>query len=655
MPMKITDHEIEHAEKLLLPENCVFNEERRRFLRCQDSRDVVACPGSGKTTALLAKLVILASRMPFPDGRGVCVITHTNVAIDQIKLKAGAAADTLFRYPNFFGTIQEFTNRFLAIPAYVERFGRREIRMDEDLYEIQARKAFFAANLIKNGAIFGQLKHQLKGLPWKEQSALKVEFFRNLQFRFEGASVDYARGDTGKTLLCAAGKSESYQVIHGAKYGLLEEGYLRYRDAFPLALWYLEQNPLLAEAFANRFAYVFVDEAQDTNAEQLDMLAAAFADRDASLVQFLGDPNQAIYNFVTKEAHWTPCDDPIQFSDTVRYGETISDLLVTVRIDDQISLLPNCRQKSLAPHLLLFEEGEETCVLPAFASLLRDHGLDKAKDGESPGIFKAVGWVGKDKRSERKLCVPSYLPEYEGRRTRLRKHYDCLLSYMQHQDTPGVAEFRRSVLDAACRSLTVGGVCHPGSGRPFTPSTLLASLAEDDTAAHRELLHMISKLALRSVNSGYQAESGRDAIVDYLCKWWPRLKDEDAFTDFATAEDAEVEEASAAGSNVFTDGDISIEVGTVHSVKGETHTATLYLESSYQKKTDSQRLLPFLKGKYPAGLLGKAHHIENLKIAHVAMSRPTHLLAFACCRKTVAGHEDALAENGWELLSVDGG
>ena len=133
--MKITDHDIKRSERLLLPIGCYFNEERREFLRCMESRDVVACPGSGKTTALLAKLLILSAQMPFSDGRGLCVLTHTNVAIDQIKLKAGASAEALFRHPNFFGTIQEFTNRFLAIPSYIARIGQRHIWMDEDLYE----------------------------------------------------------------------------------------------------------------------------------------------------------------------------------------------------------------------------------------------------------------------------------------------------------------------------------------------------------------------------------------------------------------------------------------------------------------------------------------------------------------------------------------
>jgi superfamily I DNA/RNA helicase len=118
MMLHVTNADIGRAERLLLPEGCTFNEERRDFIKCMESHDVVACPGSGKTTALLAKLLILASHMPFSNGRGICVLTHTNVAINEIKQRAGGAADALFVHPNFFGTIQAFVNRFLAIPVY---------------------------------------------------------------------------------------------------------------------------------------------------------------------------------------------------------------------------------------------------------------------------------------------------------------------------------------------------------------------------------------------------------------------------------------------------------------------------------------------------------------------------------------------------------
>ena len=88
MTVEITEDDIAYAEKLLLPAGQSFDDERRAFIRCMESRDVIACPGSGKTTALLAKILILAKKMPFEDDRGICVLTHTNVAIDEITQQA---------------------------------------------------------------------------------------------------------------------------------------------------------------------------------------------------------------------------------------------------------------------------------------------------------------------------------------------------------------------------------------------------------------------------------------------------------------------------------------------------------------------------------------------------------------------------------------
>ncbi len=49
--MYITDKEIDQAERLLLKQGCTFDEERRNFIKYMGSCDVLAVPGSGKTTA----------------------------------------------------------------------------------------------------------------------------------------------------------------------------------------------------------------------------------------------------------------------------------------------------------------------------------------------------------------------------------------------------------------------------------------------------------------------------------------------------------------------------------------------------------------------------------------------------------------------------
>ena len=61
--LTITDEDIQFAEKWLLSEGQQFDEERREVIKCLESKDVLACPGSGKTTALLAKLIIISHQL----------------------------------------------------------------------------------------------------------------------------------------------------------------------------------------------------------------------------------------------------------------------------------------------------------------------------------------------------------------------------------------------------------------------------------------------------------------------------------------------------------------------------------------------------------------------------------------------------------------
>ena len=90
---------------------------RRDFLTSLDSMDVPACPGSGKTTLVVAKLAILARNWKSRT-RGICILSHTNVARREIeeRLSGTDAGHLLLGYPHYIDTIHGFINRFLAIP-----------------------------------------------------------------------------------------------------------------------------------------------------------------------------------------------------------------------------------------------------------------------------------------------------------------------------------------------------------------------------------------------------------------------------------------------------------------------------------------------------------------------------------------------------------
>jgi len=90
---------------------------RLPVLKSLSTLDIEACPGSGKTTLLVAKLAILGGR--WAEGRkGLCVLSHTNVARREIERSLGSTAEgqRLLSYPHFIGTIHGFVNEFLAIP-----------------------------------------------------------------------------------------------------------------------------------------------------------------------------------------------------------------------------------------------------------------------------------------------------------------------------------------------------------------------------------------------------------------------------------------------------------------------------------------------------------------------------------------------------------
>ena len=111
----ISDEDVEWVTKILHLRN--LDAPRRDFLTSLESMDVSACPGSGKTTLVVAKLAILARKWKSRT-QGICVLSHTNVARKEIeeRLSGTDVGHLLLGYPHYIDTIHGFVNRFLAIP-----------------------------------------------------------------------------------------------------------------------------------------------------------------------------------------------------------------------------------------------------------------------------------------------------------------------------------------------------------------------------------------------------------------------------------------------------------------------------------------------------------------------------------------------------------
>lgn len=629
MFLEITEDDIVYAEKLLLPAGHSFNDERRAFIRCMESRDVIACPGSGKTTALLAKLVILARKMPFEENRGICVLTHTNVAIDEIKRRAGHAADALFQYPNFFGTIQSFVNQFLAIPGYKSEFGKPIVAIDNDRFfsilEKKYSKEYKLQAWMENRGGINSL-----GNYWLHPETLKV-----------GRNLDEPIGNLGE-------HTPTYGKINEIRMKVLESGFLSFIDAYSIALRYIHFVPTIHQAFQNRFCMVFLDEAQDTYEHQFRVLDAIFSS-EKFLIQRIGDPNQAIFNSDKEnDRAWEP-KSPLYFSASYRYGDTISKLLSSVRLRDDISLQVFKSCNSYPPQLITFLPGEEHQVLQAFVKLVHKFEL-------SDNPFYAIGWIGKDKNDEGKLCIPAYFPQFNRHQKHSNMQFSNLISYAAYAIKSAKAEsvkrFFEVILQGVADALNDAGIKTESTNRTYTPYTVDHFWKQHDLQGYNSFRSQITNYYLRALDLCLDAIELRDFIKTSFAHIWSVNKNSEFFLISDEIDFTNQYDTDEPINQFISDSGIVVNVGTVHSVKGETHAATLYLETDYYGKTDAQRLINFLKGERNSSELQKKRHIYTLKIAHVAFSRPKYLLAFACQGLNIDEHRDDLKNNGWEIHSV---
>ncbi|HOQ05768.1 MAG TPA: UvrD-helicase domain-containing protein [Anaerohalosphaeraceae bacterium] len=638
--MEITDDDITKAEKIFLKSGQSFDEERRAFIKCLDkSVHVQACPGSGKTTALLAKLYILSEKMPFKNNQGICVLTHTNVAIDIIKKNLGERADLLFRHPNFFGTIQSFIDKYLAIPAFIKCYGHRPRYIDDD---------FFYERMLKDRAAFEKndwLKHN------KNRWNNVVDFvFYGIHTVFQDFS------NNGFDLKIKIGQHTStYMSIKEVFQKIFASGYIRFNDAFSLAGIYLKKYPEIRQLFSSRFRYVFVDEAQDTSTIQKEIIEKCFNENENVIIQWLGDANQGIMNSNEEESAWNPEENSrysvMNFTKSHRISQPVANLIKNVAARPYDSL--SGTSIGIKPVLILFTDSSKEQVeqvLDKFAQLVYEKKC--IYEGEEKTLYeisqlsgnpiKAVGWVGKEKKNG--LSIKSYFPGFDKQLTnRRRLYFPNLYTMCELSKNVSPKELKERILNCILEALYLSDV-QSDKKKKYTKNEFLKYVKE----TRKELLNRLFKYIV-----SYYKFHDFDKLSKRLCILIKKMgfdlkKNARDYLIGHESKDIPVIPSRPDYNNIFNifkktvnDSEINIYIDTVHGVKGETHTATLYLETMYYENS-IEHFREEMNGQRSNS--HKKVKIQALKIAHVAFSRPTHLLCIAIPKHNFKKPESDLYE-----------
>ena len=644
MPLRIeiTERDIAEAEGAL---GVTFDDEgRREGISCTGTRDIQACPGSGKTTLLVAKLAILARKWTWRD-RGICVLSHTNAARHEVeeRLLGYPSAHRLLGYPHYVGTIQVFVDRFLALPCLRN--------MGVDVHAVDSERFAAAA---------------MKRLPWNIASFLKKNHRLSLASNLTYVGPDLALTAAGKALPWQQGKT--FDALVELKQTLTGEGLLRYEDMYAFASRHLAQCPWGIAAIRHRFPWVFIDEMQDTGGVPDDLLASLFS--DGCILQRLGDSNQGIFggsmtesenSFPTPEGHLgLPCSK--------RFGQQIADYASPLAAVTPQKLVGDPSVPSRQHTVFFFDDDTISLVLPSFGKLLaKEYG-----SGTPEGfVAKAIGFRKTPPADADPKKTPSsigrYHPDFDpnlavgtDRPSRLigfvRKARHLLASDSECKEA---SDF---FFDGMLEFLHLAKAVDP-SGQRFTKTRLVDALTATNEGSLQELRMLVVDLLF----SGESVDEVRwqEAVSKLKPLLEPFLTGEPsaAASSFLGWVEGPNPAPRSPGPpfpgrrNVYRHdssmGPIEIELSTIHGAKGQTHTATLVLETYFQRNHDLKAVLPLLVGRKVKMTDTLRGHMKRL---FVAMTRPRELLCLAVHKSHLSADDvDGLSTRGWAICDLTGG
>lgn len=614
MDIKITDGDIDIIEKELSLE---FDDMRRNIIKDFRCIDVQACPGSGKTTLLGAKLLLMAQKWNSQD-RGICVLSHTNVAKNEILkvLQKCSSGPKFMNYPHFIGTIQEFVDKFIALPM-LRQFNLPEYIVDDDV--------FFERFKSSKTGIYNSLR---------SKSNMIDSYVRSLNYFIEGTCLKIEKLEEDISI------SDYWKnKIRDFKIKLLNKGILKYKEMYNFA-FYAEN--FVKHFIVQRFPYVFIDEMQDTLKYQDDLLNDIF--KGKSIVQRFGDPDQAIFAN-DEEAHNESYNTKqsgqfdYEINSTNRFNNCCNLIeCFKIRKEKVPALLPSVyrlnkeqeykgkfnKNTDFTHHIILYNN-PSVDVLERYGEIIKN----EYNNSSVALVHKAVGYVGKDKSGSQDLTIKHYWQEFDKDKNNIKfipLYFLDVIKLLKSQKQ----NYYQYFLDTCIYLLRK-------NGKDISRDNLLKELKNNGK------LMNLNKLYYGIITNPYPSNEDWNIIKKNIQNI---LSVNDCeFLNYVEYEPTKEVKTNSDLNIYHCKNGIDIAVGTIHSVKGETHDSTLVLETKYYKYDLSYFL------NYP-----EANCYKQLKkeVLYVAASRPRHLLCLAVAKSRLPTEViDKLKRKGWIIDEIN--
>lgn len=243
--------------------------EQREAVEYDGDLLLTACPGSGKTRVILAKLLTLADQV-VGTPQFIGCITYTNAAVDEIETRLRTYGNNAIADRCEISTIHAFCLQFILrpyswllpeVPASFQVLSRENSQFEQIVTAVEDA--------------FGRMP---AGQVFEDYESLRID----------------VNGDPCGQGIESGIVTEESATLYWER--IRAHGYLD----FAMILYYswkiLEQHPFVARGIASRFAWLLIDEFQDTTDIQIAIFGAL---RHFLYTRFflVGDQNQSIMRF----------------------------------------------------------------------------------------------------------------------------------------------------------------------------------------------------------------------------------------------------------------------------------------------------------------------------------------------------------------------
>ena len=545
-----------------------LSEEQRKVLLANGKFVLRACPGSGKTFSVSAKIEELLKTWDF-SYQGIAALSFTNVAWKEIE-KNLIDHKISFRYPHFIGTIDSFINKYIFLP-----FGHL-------VMECCKRPELV-------GEPYGTWAYPITG---KGHKAYKP-YFDLFSYDINGNLI--CIGDTSSCFFGAKWQGTGHEThINNVKEELIKEGYANQSDANFFALKILQSYPEIGKSLVERFPYFIIDEAQDTTEIQMAIIDK-LVEYGLTNIILVGDPDQSIYEwnyakpelFIKKYNQWnkTVLNKNRRSSQVIcNYTFNLSSL--------ETSSISVSGESDINPEVVVFDKANINDTIDYFLGLCSTYSIEvneknisilfrsksfidlfKGTKSVGYGVSKNIWKVGDFWTKE--IVKGKYLIDNGDYRTGFKLVKTALIKCFIKKRSINKEDINKFLEKKEMKLLEFRSKVH----------TFIETLPNTINTKINDFLKAINE-ANKTLNLSLKEDSS--------------LTIEELFNDTTVQEHK------------------GCRIGTIHSVKGETFEATLLFLNTKVSKNYTTLLK---EGNYTSE--------EEIRNVYVAMTRPRKLLVLA--------------------------